>query len=194
MQRSSHPMFVPIPVGLMAIIMQAATAAEPVLVVPGEPAPMALAVELAPDCRLKSGEVVRLVELGGADAQVLADVVPGVAADGTVTDRTRLATVIPAAAKKIKKRRFRLEFEGGGTAPAATFALADVRGKSLKMTARDKAVLTYNYGNILREELPETEHRRRRACYIHPVRGLHGEVLTDDFPEDHYHHHGIFWT
>jgi hypothetical protein len=24
--------------------------------------------------------------------------------------------------------------------------------------------------------------------------GLNGEVLTDDFPADHYHHHGVFWT
>jgi hypothetical protein len=23
---------------------------------------------------------------------------------------------------------------------------------------------------------------------------LDGEVLTDDFPKDHYHHHGIFWS
>lgn len=26
------------------------------------------------------------------------------------------------------------------------------------------------------------------------MHGLDGEVLTDDFPLDHYHHHGIFWT
>jgi hypothetical protein len=29
---------------------------------------------------------------------------------------------------------------------------------------------------------------------VHPLYGLGGEVLTDDFPQDHYHHHGIFWT
>ena len=29
---------------------------------------------------------------------------------------------------------------------------------------------------------------------MHPVWGLNGEVLTDDFPKDHYHHHGVFWT
>ncbi|WP_215223844.1 DUF6807 family protein [Echinicola shivajiensis] len=33
-----------------------------------------------------------------------------------------------------------------------------------------------------------------RANYIHPLYGLDGEVLTEDFPEDHFHHRGIFWT
>lgn len=33
-----------------------------------------------------------------------------------------------------------------------------------------------------------------RSNYIHPLYGLDGEVLTEDFPEDHRHHRGIFWT
>ena len=33
-----------------------------------------------------------------------------------------------------------------------------------------------------------------RANYIHPLYGLNGEVLTEDFPDDHLHHHGIFWS
>ncbi|MDN3670968.1 PmoA family protein [Echinicola jeungdonensis] len=33
-----------------------------------------------------------------------------------------------------------------------------------------------------------------RANYIHPLYSLDGEPLTEDFPEDHYHHRGIFWT
>lgn len=33
-----------------------------------------------------------------------------------------------------------------------------------------------------------------RANYIHPLYGLQGEVLTEDFPEDHLHHRGIFWS
>ena len=34
------------------------------------------------------------------------------------------------------------------------------------------------------------EHRTR-SCYIHPLHGLDGEVLTDDFPQDHLHHRGV---
>ncbi|HAB13903.1 MAG TPA: hypothetical protein DCE47_19660 [Planctomycetaceae bacterium] len=32
------------------------------------------------------------------------------------------------------------------------------------------------------------------ANYFHPLYGLGGEVLTQDFPKDHPHHHGIFWA
>ncbi|MBW3545710.1 MAG: PmoA family protein, partial [Bacteroidetes bacterium] len=33
-----------------------------------------------------------------------------------------------------------------------------------------------------------------RANYVHPLYGLDGTELTEDFPEDHLHHRGIFWT
>ena len=33
-----------------------------------------------------------------------------------------------------------------------------------------------------------------RANYIHPLYGLEGEILTEDFPADHPHHRGIFWA
>lgn len=36
--------------------------------------------------------------------------------------------------------------------------------------------------------------RYTRAGYVHPLYGLDGRVLTHDFPEDHYHHRGIFWA
>lgn len=31
-----------------------------------------------------------------------------------------------------------------------------------------------------------------RANYCHPVHGLDGKVITEDFPNDHLHHRGIF--
>ena len=33
-----------------------------------------------------------------------------------------------------------------------------------------------------------------RSNYIHPLYNLQGEILTEDFPEDHPHHRGIFWA
>jgi len=33
-----------------------------------------------------------------------------------------------------------------------------------------------------------------RNNYIHPLWGPDGAVLTEDFPDDHLHHRGIFWT
>lgn len=33
-----------------------------------------------------------------------------------------------------------------------------------------------------------------RSSYIHPLHDLDGNVLTEDFPDDHKHHRGIFWA
>jgi hypothetical protein len=36
--------------------------------------------------------------------------------------------------------------------------------------------------------------RWERAGYVHPLYDLDGNVLSEDFPEDHRHHRGIFWA
>ncbi len=33
-----------------------------------------------------------------------------------------------------------------------------------------------------------------RSNYVHPLYGLDGEILTEDFPKDHRHHRGVYWT
>ena len=33
-----------------------------------------------------------------------------------------------------------------------------------------------------------------RANYIHPLNDFEGNPLTEDFPEDHLHQRGIFWS
>ena len=38
------------------------------------------------------------------------------------------------------------------------------------------------------------EGRHTRSNYVHPLYDLDGRVLTEDFPADHLHHRGIFWT
>lgn len=34
----------------------------------------------------------------------------------------------------------------------------------------------------------------RRAAYVHPLWDLDGNTLTEDFPDDHKHHRGLFWA
>ena len=53
-----------------------------------------------------------------------------------------------------------------------------------------KPALTYNYGMQLGNDVPE---RYRRSSYIHPIYDLKGNILTDDFPDDHFHHRGLSW-
>jgi len=38
------------------------------------------------------------------------------------------------------------------------------------------------------------EGKFERSNYVHPLYDLDGIVITEDFPEDHLHQRGIFWT
>jgi hypothetical protein len=72
----------------------------------------------------------------------------------------------------------------------ASFALRH-EGPALVVHDGSRTVLHYNYGLRLAPGVPED---RRRASYIHPLFGPDGEVLTDDFPQDHFHHRGLYWA
>jgi len=54
----------------------------------------------------------------------------------------------------------------------------------------DRPVFVYNHGMIQKSGVSAD---RARSTYVHPVYGLDGEVLTDDFPKDHLGHRGLFW-
>lgn len=61
------------------------------------------------------------------------------------------------------------------------------------LTIRDQnvPVLTYCFGDQLKAGV---DPKYRQSSYIHPLFSLDGQVLTDDSPADHLHHHGLFWT
>ena len=78
--------------------------------------------------------------------------------------------------------------------PAASvngFRFQAVSEQSLGLWENDKRVLVYNHGPIAQADVPDS---RPRSCYVHPVYGLDGEVLTDDFPKDHRYHRGMYWA
>lgn len=70
------------------------------------------------------------------------------------------------------------------------FRFAAVNDTSLGLWEGKRPVLVYNHGVQKPTGVPEN---RYRSTYVHPIYGLDGEVLTDDFPKDHYHHRGLFW-
>lgn len=74
---------------------------------------------------------------------------------------------------------------------ADPFRFAAVSDTSLGLWEGDRPVLVYNHGVMRKAGVPAD---RYRSTYVHPLYGLDGEVLTDDFPEDHYHHRGLFWA
>ena len=77
------------------------------------------------------------------------------------------------------------------SASGAPFKIDDVNTNSTGIWEGKNPVLVYNHGVLLAPGVPAD---RARSSYIHPLYGLNGEVLTDDFPRDHYHHRGVFWA
>lgn len=72
----------------------------------------------------------------------------------------------------------------------ARWEFTDVDDKSILLVDGYRQVFVYNHGILRRPGVPED---RARGSYVHPLFGLDGEVLTDDFPADHHHHRGLFW-
>jgi len=164
----------------------------PRLVVPASKVTLHVAVELPDSLRPAPGPC-KLVEVDAPNVSIPAQLVAAVRDDGTAAESARrlLATIPPRKGVR-QQRRFQLQ---AAKSPAGdVFRFEDLQGRSLKLLEENQPVLVYNHGVITNENVPERDVRRSRACYIHPVWGLSGEVLTDDFPRDHYHHHGIFWT
>ena len=158
--------------------------------VPASDLPLKIAVPVEKSFRTFQTDVVALREKGAPVSQaILAFPAPAVAENGTPDEnRVLLMATIPPSEKK---RTFTILDSSMGGSP---FQFEEVGDKSLLLKYRQTPYWRYNHGLITREDLPESERRRTRGCYLHPLFGIDGEILTADFPKDHYHHHGIFWT
>jgi len=122
---------------------------------------------------------------------VPAAIVPAIEADGQPAATARDVLTTLSADKLQGTSRWTLE---PAAKQAGGFSFCERSPASLQLNEGDQPVLVYNHGTITNESVPKNDPRRSRACFVHPVYGLSGEVLTDSFPKDHYHHHGIFWA
>ncbi|HIE95664.1 MAG TPA: hypothetical protein EYG03_17065 [Planctomycetes bacterium] len=71
--------------------------------------------------------------------------------------------------------------------------------EGIKLTAEvtsDGTAVTESGQPVLQYQLKtkDKDGKWPRANYIHPLHGLDGDVITEDFPKDHGHHRGIFWA
>ncbi len=162
------------------------------LVVPSSPSAVDITVDLPESFQPDSSKAWRLVE-GTVSAPV--QWLPAIAEDGSAANSRRLTARIPGAESGEGVRRFKL-LPADAASPAAKspFEFKEKNDAAIGLFDKNRPVMVYNHGTITCEQVPENDNRRTRACYVHPVWGLDGEVLTDDFPKDHYHHHGIFWA
>jgi hypothetical protein len=85
-------------------------------------------------------------------------------------------------------------FHQGATAAEATVT-AKREGKQIVFRTGDREVLRYQAepGEFPRTDIKEAF---RRGGYLHPIYTPSGKLVTDDFPSNHVHHHGIWmpWT
>jgi hypothetical protein len=72
----------------------------------------------------------------------------------------------------------------------ADFTFTEANGK-LSLHEDGEPVFDYNFEMVPPPE--GVDEKYRRSGYLHPVYGLDGQVVTQDFPSDHYHHRGVFW-
>ena len=67
----------------------------------------------------------------------------------------------------------------------------------LKMTKQAEGLLITEKGKkvLFYQVKPRSQDGKFERCnYIHPLWGIDGFILTEDFPADHLHHRGIFWA
>jgi len=147
-------------------------------------APVAIEVEnakmLGPAA--SSGRL-QLVEVSGTGQSVPAQFVPG-----TKRSAGTLWWLMPAGEKG--ERRFRLGTSSDKAAPLVI--KADGTKKFYDITEGALPVLRYNFGTTV---VPTgTGTNFARGDYIHPLYGPDGEVVTEDYPKDHAHHRGVWWS
>ncbi|WP_346860116.1 PmoA family protein [uncultured Draconibacterium sp.] len=76
-------------------------------------------------------------------------------------------------------------------------SFAWVSPAQLTMKKREGGILIVDgKENVLMyQTAPKSKDGRfSRSNYIHPLYGLNGQILTEDFPADHLHHRGVFWA
>jgi hypothetical protein len=166
--------------------------AQPVLTIPAQETFLPFTIATPKNLELTSTEFWQLTEMGHEAQPVPVMITPALARDGllSATGTTLIATV-PSRPGADNVRRFSLRSSKTTTDSLSAFRLADLDEKSLGIWEGERPVLVYNHGVLSRPGVPAD---RNRSTYIHPLYGLDGEILTDDFPKDHYHHRGLFWA
>jgi hypothetical protein len=155
--------------------------------------PTSNAVPIAVPSQERSQQQFVLVDARRPDAVVPAALAPVPTKSGLVDRGTQaVVATLPLAPDQAYGRRMELQVKGDpGTQDSKRFRFSEVNDDSLLLWDGNQRVLVYNHGMMLPEGVPAD---RRRSTYVHPLYGLDGEVLSDDFPRDHYHHRGLFWA
>jgi hypothetical protein len=174
--------------GLLGLLVSPLRAEPPVLAVPVVGGTLHVEVPWPADA---PGEGVSW-QLWEGETAFPAERLPAIRPDGQPDpQRFRLLATIPPRAGASGTRRLTLRPEAADTT-GSRFRFEPEGTRSLRLSEGDRPVFVYNFDTI--PAPPGVPADRARAAYVHPIWGLDGEILTDDFPKDHYHHRGLFWS
>ncbi|HEX7861522.1 MAG TPA: PmoA family protein [Verrucomicrobiae bacterium] len=106
--------------------------------------------------------------------------------------RNEIIFVIPNLPRQSVQR---FTYSKSSQEPRGDAASADLLEGKITLTVGEKKVLVYQ-GQESALPRPEIKPEFARGGYIHPVFGPSGRQITDDYPANHVHHHGIWfpWT
>lgn len=78
-----------------------------------------------------------------------------------------------------------------------TFLYTSVYGQSFTTKRSDEGIEILEKGKrvLFYQQRPKSsDGKYERAGYVHPLYSLNEKILTEDIPEDHPYHRGIFWA
>jgi hypothetical protein len=177
--------------GIAALLAVASTTDAPSAVAGG----ILVEVEAGPLLRKNTPIVFALPgSIGMARAVTLTQLDDGRAVDAQVLQGTPASVVwilrdpLPAGAT----RRYRIEPAADPAGTQKTAVACVDGGKYLRLRVGDQPVLQYN--NAVVEPPRGINEGYRRSGFIHPLFTPSGKVVSDDFPPDHAHQHGVFFA
>ena len=137
---------------------------------------------------IEAWQPLRLVEVRGErTTSVPHQVEPG--------DPARLWFVLRGETEAGAAREFRLLRRASpDDSPAKGPVSLALGARTLDVRFGEQELFRYNHAHVVPPE--GVEFKFVRSGYIDPMYGPSGELLTEDFPADHYHHKGIWmpWT
>ena len=77
------------------------------------------------------------------------------------------------------------------------FLAPSLYGQNFVVTKSSEGIEILQQGKkvLFYQQRPKSlDGKYERAGYVHPLYSLNGEILTEDFPNDHPFHRGIFWA
>ncbi len=172
-----------------------AVAAAPVVALfaqPKPPPPFTVTVDAGAFDRQNTVVTTTVPGLKGADVVFLNDGKgPTIAAQ--IDSTGEIMFVVPSLAAG-EQRAYTMSIGRRGLAlPPKPDVIARRDGTVVRVTVAGRPVLAYQAEPA---ELPRPDINPifKRGGYIHPAYTPEGRAITDDYPVDHPHHHGIWWA